>query len=160
MKLISLLVFVCATCVRLCADQPIHVVNLKTCPEFELLPGHSQIYVYPLSERMKRVTKDGSRPRLAAADYSVGVALKTAKPNLALQAIVRQIWEQTGRKLGKFVNSTVEQMKPATMLMAVDGNSVWCLVLTPKTDQPDTYLLSCGFVIDEEPAALPANAPK
>jgi hypothetical protein len=160
MKLILSLAFACAVCVRLWAVQPMHVVTLKSCPEFELVEGNGRISVYPVSDAMKQIAKKGGRPTLTAASYDVGVTLRAPTPSLALQAVVQQIAEQTDRKLAKFYNTQLSAMKPATMLMAVDGNSVWCLVLTPKAEQPDTYLLSCGYVIDEEPKAAPAPAAK
>jgi hypothetical protein len=160
MKFVLSLVFVCAVWARLGADQPLHVVTLKNCAEFELVSAPAKISVYPISDAMKRVTTTGSRPTLAAASYDVGVTVKTANPSQALQALVQQVAEQTGRKLAKFFDTRLSAMKPVTMLMAVDGNSVWCFVLTPKAEQPDTYLLSCGYVIDAEPAVPPGPAPK
>lgn len=161
MKFVLSMALVCAVCVRLWADQPLHVVTLKNCPEFEVVVAPAKISVYPVSDAAKRFTKAGSRPTLAAASYDVGVTLKTANPSLALQAIVQQISAQTARKLAKFFDTRLSAMKPATMLMAVDGNSVWCLVLTPKAEQPDAYLLSCGYVIDEaQPAASGSTMPQ
>jgi hypothetical protein len=148
MKKILAIVAVIIAGVNVCADEAIHTIKLKSCAEFEVMSPLGWISVYPVSEGMRRVVSAGSRKTIVAADYSVGVILKTDKPGLALQAVVRQIHEQTGRPLGKFINSSLGQMAPSAMLMATDADSVWCLVLTPKGDQPNTYLLSCGFVLD------------
>jgi hypothetical protein len=150
MKTIVSIIVLFALCTILRADEALHHIELKSCANFEVISPLGIISVFPVSERMQRVVQAGNRKTIIAADYSVGVILRTKKPQLALQSIVKQIHEQTGRPLGTFMNGSLDQMAPSAMLIATDADSVWCLVLTPKGDQPDTYLLSCGFVIDRK----------
>lgn len=90
----------------------------------------------------------GSRKTIRAADYAVGVKIATKDPQRALQEVVGQIHDSTGRPLGKFMNSALTEIAPVAMLMAVDADSVWFIVLTPR-GEPDTYTLTCAYLIDE-----------
>lgn len=130
------------------ADEPICRIELKRCASFEVL-GLNVIDVYPVSAGMRKVVAAGSRKTIRAADYAVGIRIATRNPQRALQDIVRQIYDSTGRPLGKFMNSALEQIAPVTMLMAADADSVWFLVLTPR-GEPDVYTLTCAYLIDEK----------
>lgn len=161
MKLMVALLAALVAGLNLVAAEALHTVKLQQCAEFEVVSPLGWISVFPVSEGMQRVVAGGSRKTILAADYSVGVIVKTENPSRALQAILRQIHEQTGRPLAKFINSSLGQMAPSAMLMAADADSVWSLVLTPKEGQPGNYVLSCGFVIDRksEPVAAAAKSP-
>lgn len=159
MKLIVILFVALWASLNLAAADALHTIKLQSCAEFEVVSPLGWISVFPVSEGVQRVVAGGSRKTILAADYSVGVIVKTEQPSRALQAIVRQIHEQTGRPLAKFVNSNLGQMAPSAMLMASDADSVWCLVLTPKEGQPGNYVLSCGFVIDRKSETVAGDAP-
>lgn len=133
---------------QLVADQPLHRIVLKSDASFETVAKKPVLDIYPASVAMKRVFSNSSRKTIEAATCTSGIEIKTKAPREAVLEILGQIAAQTNRPLGKFIDTrTAQQLAPATALMAWDSESVWFLLLTPKSG-PDTYLLTCSYLID------------
>lgn len=151
----ELLLLLCLVAVahRLPAADALYSVKIAASPSFEVVTATNvfgQLSMYPFSEMMaKGMQKPGGR-KVIAADYAAGfVCIRTKEPSVAVQDIANQITRQTGLMLRKHVNSSLAVIAPTTILQAFSDTAVITLVLTPK--EPDVYLVSCSYLIEERP---------
>ena len=151
----ELLLLICllAAAPLLRAEGALYSVKIAAAPSFEVVAApniYGQLSMFPFSEMMaKGMQKPGGR-KVIAADYAAGfVCIRTKEPSVAVQDIANQITRQTGLMLKKHVNSALAVIAPTTILQAFSDTAVITLVLTPK--EPDVYLVSCSYLIEERP---------
>ena len=150
--LLRLVFIACVFAAHSVADAPLHRLMIASDADFEVLPangytGKAPLSIFPLSARMQTALRERVRPRVAAADYATGILIRTKNPNAAIQQVLAQIGQQSGRDLVAVHNSNTQKIQPTVIQLALDAHSVWCLLLTPR--ESDTFLLTCTYVIDE-----------
>lgn len=137
--------FIACAC-TVVAQEAVHSLKFRD-DKFVTFTGARNFTIYPLSERAIPVIQANTGRPVIAADYIVGIKIKTDDPANAAQMILGQIAENTGEKLGPFWNSQLNAVKPAAILTGVGKYSVWTLVITPVMDKD--YLLTLSYLIEK-----------
>ncbi len=128
------------------AEEPIVSVSLADGSSFTV-EAQPQITLFGLSERAKPMMQVRHNRPIAVAGYATGTVIRTGDPRMAVQEILHQIAEQSGRELVRIWDSRITAIEPTTLILAVGEKSVWNLLLTPKDE--GTFVLSLTCLIDE-----------
>jgi hypothetical protein len=135
------------------AIDPLYTIQLKSDEKFDLVVDRTSINridFFPSNTAAAQKSGQPDARKVIASGYQSGVRIKTQKPDLAVQGIIRQIGQQTGLMLATRIDSTVAaRTAPAVLQLSYSETSVINLLLVPKDD--GTFVLTCDYVIYSRP---------
>lgn len=144
MKIRTLCLFLTLACTALAQDA---LYKLKfedaKCVTFS---AERDFSIYPLSERAKPIVQANTKRVIIAADYLVGIKIKTDDPANAAQEILGQIAKGIGQEIGPLWNSALRKAEPASLLTGVGKTSTWSIFITPVGGRD--YLATVSYVIE------------
>ncbi|EIP96363.1 hypothetical protein OpiT1DRAFT_00778 [Opitutaceae bacterium TAV1] len=115
--------------------------------KFVSFPENRKYAIYPLSERAMPMIQANTGRNVIAADYIMGIKIKTENPEAAAQMILGQISDAIKMKLSPFWNSRLKEAKPSTVLSGIGKNSIWSIFISPS--EGGDYVVTISYVIEK-----------